>query len=512
MKKFKMLALVLSLVLALAPISVFAEGEETPKYDMDPAHITFATQADVDAVLYRDDGKDPGKRTQISYADGELKFVALEDDPYVYISLGKLSESIKAEDYPFLAVVYRMPTENSSASNGIQVFCCTDGKMAEVDSVQPSTTTVADGKYHFALMNPGSFNGEIPLVGLEGYEYYKKWEGTVTAIRLDYFIGAPAFPFAAGDTMYVRDIYFFADQNTATKTLTALTDDLNAPDESELIFNVGKYGTAPESQIVKRGETPVRPADPTAEGVIFDGWYTSTSYNTGFDFSKTLTKATVTAYAKWSKAFTVAFDCGEGVEAPATQYVKTNSRATLPEQPRRAGYTFGGWYTDEAFTAEYDFNALVKADLTLRAKWIEGEPEKYTVTVVNGTSSVESAIAGEKVTVTANEAEGKTFDRWEFTGEIGFMNDSDMSGKNASFTFIMGKGNVTLKAFYEGDPTVLVGDVNGDGKLNAKDVTAIMKHLVGATPKNFVEAAADIDANGKVNAKDVTKLMKQLVG
>ena len=58
---------------------------------------------------------------------------------------------------------------------------------------------------------------------------------------------------------------------------------------------------------------------------------------------------------------------------------------------------------------------------------------------------------------------------------------------------------------------VLAGDVNGDNKLNAKDVTAIMKYLVGAAPAKFDADAADYDGNGSINAKDVTKLMKYLV-
>ena len=58
---------------------------------------------------------------------------------------------------------------------------------------------------------------------------------------------------------------------------------------------------------------------------------------------------------------------------------------------------------------------------------------------------------------------------------------------------------------------LIPGDVNGDGKLNAKDVTALMKYLIGSAPKGFIEAAADYDGNGKLNAKDVTALMKFLV-
>ena len=60
-------------------------------------------------------------------------------------------------------------------------------------------------------------------------------------------------------------------------------------------------------------------------------------------------------------------------------------------------------------------------------------------------------------------------------------------------------------------PRVTPGDVDGNGKLNAKDVTGIMKYLVGKASAGFDEAAADFDGNGKINAKDVTGLMKYLV-
>ena len=57
----------------------------------------------------------------------------------------------------------------------------------------------------------------------------------------------------------------------------------------------------------------------------------------------------------------------------------------------------------------------------------------------------------------------------------------------------------------------LVGDVNGDGSLNAKDVTTIMKVLVGKSVKSYDAALADVNGDGGVNAKDVTKLMKAIV-
>lgn len=55
----------------------------------------------------------------------------------------------------------------------------------------------------------------------------------------------------------------------------------------------------------------------------------------------------------------------------------------------------------------------------------------------------------------------------------------------------------------------IAGDVNGDGKLNAKDVVALMKLLISAEIKLCF--SNDVNADGKLNAKDVIKLMKKIV-
>ena len=38
---------------------------------------------------------------------------------------------------------------------------------------------------------------------------------------------------------------------------------------------------------------------------------------------------------------------------------------TRPEDPTRDGYAFEGWYTDEAYTQEYDFSAIPTGDVKL---------------------------------------------------------------------------------------------------------------------------------------------------
>lgn len=47
-----------------------------------------------------------------------------------------------------------------------------------------------------------------------------------------------------------------------------------------------------------------------------------------------------------------------------------------PEEPRKEGYTFLGWFVDEECTEEYDFSQKVTKSFTLYADWIEIPDEK----------------------------------------------------------------------------------------------------------------------------------------
>ena len=58
-----------------------------------------------------------------------------------------------------------------------------------------------------------------------------------------------------------------------------------------------------------------------------------------------------------------------------------------------------------------------------------------------------------------------------------------------------------------------LGDVNGDGKLNIRDATAIQKHLAKiATLSDEMLPLADYNADGKVNVKDATAIQKKIAG
>ncbi|WP_342442187.1 InlB B-repeat-containing protein [Lysinibacillus sp. FSL K6-0075] len=132
-------------------------------------------------------------------------------------------------------------------------------------------------------------------------------------------------------------------------------------------------GSAVSNQTVAHEEKASQPTPtPTKTGHTFGGWYTSGSYTTPYDFNSAIT-ADTTIYAKWNPVVvthTVNFDVAGG-SAVSNQTVTHEGKASQPTSaPTKAGYTFGGWYTNNAYTTPYNFDTAITANTVIYAKWI----------------------------------------------------------------------------------------------------------------------------------------------
>ena len=126
------------------------------------------------------------------------------------------------------------------------------------------------------------------------------------------------------------------------------------------------------------------PEKPVREGYIFIGWYDAAGKRVDGTDEKPVTilsgiteDATITA--KWTKLSTVTFDSKGGTEIePITT---ETGEITLPERPVKPGYSFAGWYTDEAYTMPFD-EKNISDSMTVYAKWseylIKEDFENYT--------------------------------------------------------------------------------------------------------------------------------------
>ena len=116
-----------------------------------------------------------------------------------------------------------------------------------------------------------------------------------------------------------------------------------------------------------------KPTIPPVEGFTFDGWYTDDNYSTKFDFTKPI-KRNTTVYAKWTaKDYEVSFVTEHG-KTPTSQNVPYNEPAKDPGKLSEDGYTFIGWYADEAHKTKFDFSTPITGDTKVYAKWEKNAP------------------------------------------------------------------------------------------------------------------------------------------
>ena len=138
----------------------------------------------------------------------------------------------------------------------------------------------------------------------------------------------------------------------------------------------------------------------------------------------------------------VTFDPANGGDT-FTQDVEYEGKATEPAAPEKTGYTFDGWYLDEA-EEPFDFDTIITSDITLTAKWHVTPHNIYAYARLN--SYFAPLTTNEFDTpVTLNEATlsrlglgsynslgyisigSFTFDAMPLTGDLYFGDDAELS-------------------------------------------------------------------------------------
>lgn len=131
-----------------------------------------------------------------------------------------------------------------------------------------------------------------------------------------------------------------------------------------------------------------------------------------------------------SQAHRVKFDA-QGGSSVNGQTPASGSTVTKPTDPTREGYTFAGWYTDEACTKAYDFSVAVTADITLYAKWIKKAADNNGGSGGNGGSNCGNGTNGQQSggAVSPGQKPVSTTTTTETKDDKDSKKDSDKSGK-----------------------------------------------------------------------------------
>ncbi len=150
---------------------------------------------------------------------------------------------------------------------------------------------------------------------------------------------------------------------------------------------------------------------PSREGYTFIGWTLDEQGQLELISETTLSTAT-SLYAQWTiNAYTLSFDVNGGSTImPLT--LDFQSLLNL-SSPTKEGFTFQGWYMDEALSIVFNLTTMPAESLTLYAKWTVNQ---YTITFITsgGTliPSITEDFGSTLITPSSPIREGYTFEGW----------------------------------------------------------------------------------------------------
>ena len=223
---------------------------------------------------------------------------------------------------------------------------------------------------------------------------------------------------------------------------------------------------------------------------------------------------------KLASSFTISYDANGGIGAPEAQGKARDTDIYLSESiPVREDYIFLGWSENKsADEAEYKAGDIYSknADAVLYAVWREEfiSVKKITLSFVNT-----SLMIGESVKLEAeifpDDAANKNV---VWTSSDPTLVTVDTNGNVTAIgagTAIVtasaedGKGSYASCYVNVAGSDWVIGDVNGDGEVNSKDLSRMMKYLAGLDINAFFP---DVNEDGNENVIDLSRLMKIISG
>lgn len=164
----------------------------------------------------------------------------------------------------------------------------------------------------------------------------------VGALRSDNFTDADGKGFVSGGSFSSNEVGDYLAPDSAVAVTGGETPFDVYPSEDEALANGGAHKVVDEQN---------------------NSWIFSDE-DAANRFAETVTGGKVEVVTR-----SVTFDDGIDATKDAVVAVPNGDPVAAPADPERDGYTFAGWFSDEACTQAWDFESPVMSDMTLYAKW-----------------------------------------------------------------------------------------------------------------------------------------------
>ena len=237
---------------------------------------------------------------------------------------------------------------------------------------------------------------------------------------------------------------------------------------------------------IKKNTNMFIPATPEmSDDEMLMGWYYDRALTVEADFAQPVTASYISLFPKIlseEDVYWVTLYLGADDEFPLSGFaVEKGQPIPKPADPGKDDLMFGGWYYDRALTKAADFTAPQYDDKELFARWDAIHNHQFEeVAEVPATATTDGLMAHYICTVCG---------KWYEPTPTAIIEIAD-------------RESLVIPAT---GPYVM-GDANGDGIVNIRDVTAIQRFLAQLRQYHFCRSAANVISSDGLNISDATRI------
>ena len=259
-----------------------------------------------------------------------------------------------------------------------------------------------------------------------------------------------------------------------------------------------------------------QPYTPKSQDADFQGWYWTSPNGTGVTFAEdtTLNGVQYQAGAAWPQTIPIPNNTsvvikdnvvfspvvpdgywlsfnenGKGATYTPPQFIPSSGDTVTvePPAPSRQGYTFGGWYTDEACTTsnKFTFGSKLSGRTDLYAKWISAATADYTILIWKQNLNGDGYDFAESIRLTGTVGQNVNTVTQQGTGNSAYAR---VNGTNKQYTGfhlknfdsnveIKPEGNAVVNIYYDRTEYTLTFQIKG-GYIEATDNSGTQYGLV----------------------------------
>lgn len=302
---------------------------------------------------------------------------------FIYKTEEKMKNRIKSFLAAFLAVALVLtatPLSGFAAGNSITLKNGTllnsennpfEGKLTEGDTI------TGDGNMFYVTVN-GTKDEDASHYGAESFKGLKEDSSeSGNTYYKNYTVPAAPEGYEATATLTVTENEDFTDAELKNKgkVINLTFAPVTAPKEFSITYysNGKKYG---EPQTYKAGDKIVPPEAPeAAEGHVFNGWVINEKQD---KLPETMPENNLEASASWKlKDISITFITDDTEYKKATAPFASSMENTVPEDPKKEGYVFAGWFDQDGKNV-FEYKTVPSEDITFTAKWLKNGNVVYT--------------------------------------------------------------------------------------------------------------------------------------